>query len=230
MAARIFLLAVGVVVGATSSYYITQNVVQRKMLGMENEQIALLTDKVKQGELQIQSLQGKLDAANAQMVVDKGTIVEFNRQVSKLQDELSRSTEELLRYEQLIPSKSNMHVSVREFDAVKEGARIRYKVMLTRTQKQPPVFNGRLHFEAKGKMNGKVTTVVLKPEPVTKPEGNGKSSTEKAANNVLNLKFSRIELAQGLLVIPDGFTPESITLKVVEGKNTRVTRTLKLKS
>ena len=230
MAARIFLLAVGIAIGATSSYYITQNVVQRKMLGIENEKIALLTDKANQGELQIQSLQGKLDAANAQMVVDKSTIVEFNRQVSKLQDELSRSTEELLRYEQLIPSKSNIHVTVREFDAIKEGERIRYKVMLTRTQKRPAVFNGRLHFEAKGKMNGKATTVVLKPEPATKAEGNSKPSTEKAGNGALDLKFSKIELAQGLLVIPDGFIPESITLKVVEGKNTRVTRTLKLKS
>lgn len=230
MAARIFLLAVGIVVGATGSYYITQNVVQRKMLGIENEQLTLLADKVKQGELQIQSLQGKLDAANAQMVIDKSAIVEFNRQVSKLQDEISRSTEELLRYEQLIPSKSNMHVSVREFDAVKEGARIRYKVLLTRTQKQPAVFSGRLHFEAKGKMNGKATTVVLKPEPVDKSAENGTPATEKAGNGALNLKFSRIELAQGLLVIPDGFIPESVTLKVVEGKNTRVTRTLKLKS
>lgn len=229
MPARIFLLTVGIALGATSSYYITQNVVQRKMLGVENEQLTLLSDKVKQGEVQIQTLQGKLDAANAQMVIDKSTIDEFNRQVTKLQDEISRRTEELLRYEQLIPSKSNIHVTLREFDAIQEGARIRYKVMLTRTQKTPATFNGRLHFEVKGKMDGKTTTVVLKPESAAKAEGNGKSSTEKADNAALNLKFNRIELAQGLLVIPDGFEPESVTLKVVEGKNTRVTRTLKLK-
>lgn len=230
MAARIFLLAVGIVVGATGSYYVTHNVVQRKMLGVENEQLTLLSEKVKQGELEIQALQGKLDAANAQMVIDKSTIVEFNRQVAKLQDEIVRSTEELLRYEQLIPSKSNMHVTVREFDAVKEGARIRYKVLLTRTQKQPAVFSGRLHFEAKGKMNGKATTVVLKPDSAVQNADNNKSSTKNASNGGQNLKFSKIELAQGLLVIPDGFIPENITLKVVEGKNTRVTRTLKLKS
>lgn len=230
MAARIFLLTVGIAIGATSSYYITQNVVQRKMLGVENEQLTLLSAKVKQGELEIQALQGKLDAANAQMVVDKSTIDEFNRQVTKLQDEISRRTEELLRYEQLIPSKSNIHVTVREFDAVKEGARIRYKVMLTRTQKNPSTFKGRLHFEAKGKMNGKTTTVVLKPEPAARAEDSSKPSSTKADNAALNLSFSKIELAQGLLVIPDGFEPESVTLKVVEGKNTRVTRTLKLKS
>lgn len=229
MSARLFLLGLGIAIGSTGSYYVTQGLMQREHMLVENEQVKLLADKVQERELQVQKLQIELDAAHAQLVIDKGTITEFTRQVAKLQDDLSRNTEELLRYESLMPSKSNTAVTIREFDAVKEGERIRFKVLLTRTQSKPAVFKGRLHFEAKGKANGKATTIVLKPEA----NGNGgKDGDLKSgnANPILNLEFKKIERSQGLLVIPAGFVPESVTIKVLEGSNVRVTRDIKLKS
>lgn len=230
MSARLFLLGLGIALGSTGSYYVTQGLMQREHMLVENEQVKLLAEQVQERELQVQKLQIELDAAHAQLVIDKGTITEFTRQVAKLQDDLSRNTEELLRYESLMPSKSNTAVTIREFDAVKEGERIRFKVLLTRTQSKPAVFKGRLHFEAKGKANGKATTIVLKPE--TNGDSDGKNGNPKAGNSNpgLNLEFKKIERSQGLLVIPAGFVAESITIKVLEGSKVRVTRDIKLKS
>ena len=44
------------------------------------------------------------------------------------------------------------------------------------------------------------------------------------ANPILDLEFLRLQRSQGLLVLPEGFEPYEVTLRVLEGNNVRITK------
>ena len=52
----------------------------------------------------------------------------------------------------------------------------------------------------------------------------GNNLKNMRANPILDLEFSRIQRSQGLLVLPEGFEPFEVTLRVLEGNNVRITK------
>jgi hypothetical protein len=45
---------------------------------------------------------------------------------------------------------------------------------------------------------------------------------------LLALQFDQYQRSQGILAIPEGFVPESVTVSVLEGETVRATRSVKL--
>ena len=58
-----------------------------------------------------------------------------------------------------------------------------------------------------------------------------KSETTPAPDGVaagLALQFDQYQRSQGMLALPEGFVPESVTITVLEGDTVRATRSVKL--
>ena len=85
-------------------------------------------------------------------------------------------------------------------------------------------FSGALRFQAVGTLKGETVTVELAPMQV-------KSETTPAPDGVaagLALQFDQYQRSQGMLALPEGFVPESVTITVLEGDTVRATRSVKL--
>ncbi|CFO06121.1 integral membrane protein [Bordetella pertussis] len=50
----------------------------------------------------------------------------------------------------------------------------------------------------------------------------------EAGASLLALQFDQYQRSQGLLDLPDGFVPETVTVSVLEDTTVRATRTVKL--
>ncbi|HTM79121.1 MAG TPA: DUF6776 family protein [Devosia sp.] len=85
-------------------------------------------------------------------------------------------------------------------------------------------FKGLMQFVAKGSQQGKAVKISL--QAATQP--NGGASGGDAAANSLELNFEQFQRSGGLLSLPEGFTPQSITLNVLEGDTVRLSRTVNL--
>lgn len=234
MIARGFLFLVGVTLGASGGYYYTHNMMQREMLSQKSELSDELSHALMQEKIKLTALQSRLDTSEAQLTIDKATIAEYGSQVKKLQDDLSRTSEQLSFYDQLVPAGPQGAISVRGFDAVVEGRRVRFKVLVSRQAQAGTVFKGELKFTATGMLKGKEATVDLIPDTV-EHASTGSDSIPPVTDlkkippaPILELNFETIQRIQGLLMFPEGFVPHKITMRVLEGKTVRVSRTSEL--
>src|SRR3546814_167704 len=97
-----------------------------------------------------------------------------------------------------------------------------------RNAQSDSLFTGDMQFMASGtQADGKEAKIILKA--VLAP-GTPDSAAEDAVADAgkFALSFDEFQRANGLLGIPQGFVPRSVTLNVLEGKNIRVSRTVKL--
>ncbi len=234
MIARVFLFLVGAGLGGGAGYYYTHNMMQREMLGQKTEMSEQLSHALLQEKIKLSAVQSRLDTSEAQLSIDKATITEYQNQVKKLQDDLARTSEQLSFYDELVPAGPQGAVSVRGFDAVLEGQRIRFKVLVSRQAAAGTVFKGELSFTATGTLNGEDTTVDLTPDTV-EHASTGSDSIPSVTDlkkippaPILKLDFETIQRIQGLLMFPEGFVPHKITMRVLEGKTVRASRSAEL--
>ncbi|AIT26686.1 hypothetical protein [Bordetella holmesii] len=118
-------------------------------------------------------------------------------------------------------------------------------------------FNGELRFQAIGIQQGQTVTVELSPQQVKTDEAaapvavlppaaahalpGDEAATSKAGGTaalappngtsgagVLALHFDQFQRSQGVLALPEGFVPESVTVTVLEEGTVRATRNVKL--
>jgi len=234
MFARGFLFLVGVTMGGSAAYYYTHNMMQREMFSQKSELAEQLSHALMQEKIKLTELQSRLDISETQMTMDRATIAEYESQVKKLQDDLSRTSEQLSFYDELVPAGPQGAISVRGFDAVVEGRRVRFKVLVSRQAQAGTVFKGELKFTATGTLNGEAATVDLIPDTVEHASTGSDSIPavtdlkKQAPAPILKLDFETIQRIQGLLMFPEGFVPKKITMRVLEGKTVRASRTAEL--
>ncbi len=236
MIARTFLFLVGVGLGGGAAYYYTHNMMQREMLSQKTELSEQLSHTLLQEKIKLTALQSRLDTSEAQLSIEKATIAEYEKQVKKLQDDLSRTSEQLSFYDELVPAGPQGAVSVRGFDALLEGQRVRFKVLVSRQAAAGTVFKGELKLTASGLLKGEETTVDLVPDTI-EHASTGSDSIPSVTDlkkippaPILKLDFETIQRIQGLLMFPEGFVPQKITMRVLEGNTVRVSRTTELSS
>ena len=233
MIARSFLLVLGVSIGAAGMYYYEFNQWQRDIEQLKREHQAQVQSTLLQEQITNQALKNQLDQMQAKSMLDQATISRFTEQTARLQEELSERNEELLFYEEMLPAGPSGSISLRGLEINREGRRIQFKVVLSRNLSEDKPFKGRLQFQAKGIADGKEVSINLLPEQLTAdnrlaepPAAGTKGNNLKnmRANPILDLEFSRIQRSQGLLVLPEGFEPFEVTLRVLEGNNVRITK------
>lgn len=163
------------------------------------------------------------DALQSQLLVEQTTRSSLETTLNAAQSDLASARERLAFYEQLLPPGPAGAVTVRALDIEPRAGLLSYRVLLMRNGTSGSGFNGLMEFVANGVQKGKNVKITLKPAA-----GVGASNTEQSQSTPLKLSFDQFQRAEGLLDLPEGFVPRSVTLNVMEGLAVRATRTVNL--
>ncbi|WP_233233999.1 YhcB family protein [Bordetella sp. LUAb4] len=216
----LLVLIVGLVIGAEAMYLVQQKR-QADSDAPTPQAVQALNAELAQRSADLEFVRRQLDMAEGELAVERSTRNTLSAQVSSQMDQLGTLRDRLAFYEQLLPPGPGGVVSVRGLDVEHTAEGLSYRVLLMRSARSgSPPFVGSLQFVAEGTQNGKPKTAVLS---LLRPA----SPTPKTAADTIPFDFDQYQRGQGLLAVPEGFVPASITLNVLEGGVVRATRTVK---
>lgn len=188
-------------------------------------QAALLAQRAEQAETQSQALHRQLDHVRAELALAQGARAALAGELQSVQDELGRLRDQLAFFDQLLPAGPKGSLEIRGAAFEHHGAALRYRVLLLRNPAQAgKAFQGRLQFVASGMRNGRRVTQELLPLQV-RPDGSAAPSAE-AARELFALRFDQYQRSVGVLAVPASFIPQSISVRVLEGKIVRAVRSV----
>lgn len=201
-----------------------------------------LQANLQQKEAELRFLRAQLDTADGQIAIEQGARQTMEQSMRGLQDDISGLRERLAFFEQLLPPGPAGSVSVRGMDIRLQGDALSFTTLVTRQGQGLPEFGGMLRFSATGLQNGNPVTIALHPVMATdsaagadvgagvdgKASAGADAETVEAHNAALVLRFDQYQRNQGVLAIPAGFVPESVTVQVLEGDSVRATHTQQL--
>lgn len=185
----------------------------------------------------------RADAFQGQLAVEESTRKSLEAALLTTQQDLGRVRDQLAFFNQLLPSGPKGSISIRALDIERHGSILNYKALLMRNAPGDTTFNGLMEFVANGTQNGKAVKMILQPAeasgisasadvpaaasataaaPPDAPAG-GKAEAPK-----LDISFDQFQRSEGLLSIPAGFVPQTVTLNILEGKTLRVSRSVTL--
>ena len=229
--AALLLVGVGALMGAF--------IAQRP--GADSAALQLRSDRVAQAivrsefEMQLQRAQSRIEQAHNEVVIERAARAELEKNLSATQADLGRLKDQLAFYEQLLPPGPQGAIDLRAVDISLQGRALPYRVLLMRSGKLGERFSGRLEFEAQGlDEQGQEVTHILSPlqsaPPVTSvtQDAQVKTLLADAAPDSLKLDFEQFQRSQGILALPAGFSPEVITVRVLEGDIVLVSRRVDL--
>ncbi|WP_028357137.1 DUF6776 family protein [Brackiella oedipodis] len=243
MIARVSLLALGIVIGAGATYYFGSQALQRQQIHQQQVTQDQIDHAIRQAHINQEALQNKYNDLHAKSLLDQVTIEQLQNELTHSQDELDQAKEQLAFFQELAPASSNNRISLRGYSVKLQGQRIQFKVLLSQNGNPLNHFKGRLQFIAHGQREGKAVDLALYPEvqegqtliatdapkdqqpPALKPVQDLKKDDLAP---ILNLDFERIQRSEGLLVVPDDFQVQQITLKVLEGNSVLLSQTQNL--
>ncbi|GAA4329730.1 hypothetical protein GCM10023144_16870 [Pigmentiphaga soli] len=181
-------------------------------------------------------LQNRLNAADGQLAIERAAKDQLAAELRAAQKEMGGLRNDLAFFEQLIPADPRQgQVSIRSAEVDRQGASLRYRVLLMRSGRPSGEFRGQLQFTASGTRDGASVTVDLRPpaEPLaaavaTGPAGSGapaggaataaaQGPAGGAADDPLGLRFRQYQRAEGTLDVPPGFVARTVTVRVLEG-------------
>lgn len=201
-----------------------------------------LQANVQQKEAELRFLRAQLDTADGQIAIEQGARQTMEQSMRALQEEIGGLRERLAFFEQLLPPGPAGSVSVRGMDVKLQGDALSFTTLVTRQGQGLPEFSGLLRFSATGLQNGSPVTIALHPVTAAGSAvgavagaasgSNAPTEADTEASEVHNaalvLRFDQYQRNQGVLAIPPGFVPESVTVQVLEGDSVRAAHTQQL--
>lgn len=171
------------------------------------------------------------DALTGQLAMEESTRKGLEASLQAAQSELGAARDQLAFFDQLLPPGPKGAVSIRALEVERLGPTLQYKVLLMRNAPNGSLFSGEIQFTATGEQaDGTEEKIILRA--VMAAGASAQAST--AMDSILDddgrfaISFDEFQRANGLLSIPQGFTPKSVTLNVLEEGKVRVSRTVKL--
>lgn len=224
------MLLVGVLVGGVAGFFHARQLYRPQDAVVISVQQAEAQDEaMRQQATQLRYIRGQLDKADGELVIERSARQELETQLHAAQAELGRVRDQLAFYEQLLPPGPEGSVDIRSMQIDREGGGLRYKVLLMRSGRNGGApFAGALRFQATGVLKGETVTVDLAPLQVKAEAGPVTATGENLTAASLALQFDQYQRSQGILAVPDGFVPESVTVSVLEGETVRASRSVKL--
>lgn len=223
-------LLIGVLLGGSAGYFYAQrqarpqDAVVLSLAQAESQQEAM-----HQQATQLRYTQSQLDTADGELVIERAARQELEAQLRAVQAEVGRVRDQLAFYEQLLPPGPEGSVDIRGVQIDREGGGLRYKVLLMRSGRNGgSPFAGALRFQATGILKGETVTVELAPMQVRAEAGPVTVTGDSTTAASLALQFDQYQRSQGILAVPEGFVPESVTVSVLEGDTVRASRSIKL--
>jgi uncharacterized membrane-anchored protein YhcB (DUF1043 family) len=218
-AAAILLVGVGALVGAF--------IAQRP--GAESAALQLRSDRLAQSlvrsefEAQLQAAQSRIEQAQSEIAIERAARAELEKNLADSQRDLGRLKDHLAFYEQLLPPGPQGAIDLRAVYIAMQGRALSYRVLLMRSGKPGERFSGRLEFVALGRQKNKEVTHVLSALQSASPINAGAKDaqttqmTGDASSELLKLDFEQFQRLQGMLALPAGFEPQSVTVRVLDG-------------
>ena len=231
VAGAVVLVGAGALVGA----YIAGRPGGEELVLQIRSERAAHAQAVSDWDAQLQASVRHAEQVQGELAVERAARIELERTLQKAEQDLGQMRDKLAFYEQLLPPGPQGSIDVRAFDVQRQPGALSFRVLLMRSGKPGERFNGSLQFVATGQRLGHPETLVLKPlQAQAKAAGPaGASAAESAlpvdqAPDVLKLEFDQFQRSQGLLALPDDFSPQALTVRVVEGDIILATRRVDL--
>lgn len=195
-----------------------------------------------QSRADLEQARAQLNAVQARLTIEESTRKGLETTLQSTQAELGHARDQLAFFDQLFPPGPKGAVSIRALDIQRQGSRLFYKVLLMRNGANSEAFQGRLKFIASGIQDGKKAKVELKiakyadaainsaASPVAEVGAKVNADANAKVGNASDfaLNFEQFQRSGGLLSVPDGFVPQTITVNVLEGDAIRATRSVNL--
>ncbi|MCD0504202.1 DUF6776 family protein [Bordetella petrii] len=222
-------LLVGLAAGGAAGYqYARQSTAVSDSVVVSAEQAAAQDAAVRQSQAESRFLRAQLDTADGEIAVERAARQELETQLRSTQDELGRVRDRLAFFEQLLPPGPEGAVDIRGAEIQREGAGLKYRVLLMRSGRSETPFSGMLRFQAAGVLKGETVSVDLAPMQVKADTPADPGAVPAAGGGPLALQFDQYQRNEGVLELPQGFVPETVTISVLEGSTVRAARTIKL--
>jgi len=167
--------------------------------------------------------------ALSRLTVAETTREHLATELAQAQAEVSRLRQSVAFYERVIPAAGeSSRVQIRSAEVYPLGSNLlQYRVLVMRNRTANDFFQGELRFVATGEQDGSSATIPLERLSIA-PTSEAGANPTPAENAAPGLRFQQYQRATGLLAIPPGFTPATITVRVLEGKAIRAEHTVTL--
>ena len=164
-------------------------------------------DKVREERDQAQSI---ANTAGTLVTTEKASYERLAAQVKQLEADNASLRDDLGFFEKLIPAAAGDGVAIRGLQAeLKEGATLKWQVLVIQASRNAAEFNGRLELTFSGVQNGKPWTGVLPNGPMA----------------VRIKQYGRVE---GTFEVPAQVVVKGVQAKVMDGAALRATQSIKL--
>ncbi|MFW7341678.1 DUF6776 family protein [Pollutimonas sp. H1-120] len=212
-------LLAGLVLGAAGALYWAGGVNHQQNESQAQQIQAELTDH----RIELAQARAQLDALTGRLVMEESTRKGLETTLQATQAELGQARDQLAFFDQLLPPGPKGAISIRALDIERLGPTLQYKVLLMRNAQDDTPFKGQMQFVAAGVQQGKPVKITL--HPALAPGSADSASPEVTG---LDLSFDQFLRSGGLLSVPEGFTPQAVTLNILEGGTLRVSRRINL--
>lgn len=223
-------LVIGALLGGSASFFYARQLYRpTDAVLVSARQAEAQEEAMRQQSTQLRYTQGQLDTADGELVIERAARQELETQLRAAQAEVGRVRDQLAFYEQLLPPGPEGSVDIRGVEIDRGAGGLRYKVLLMRSGRNGGApFSGALRFQATGILKGETVKVDLAPMQVKAESGSVAIPGDSAPTSPLALQFDQYQRSQGILALPEGFVPESVTVSVLEGDTVRASRSVKL--
>lgn len=190
------LLLVGIALGAGGVLFLQANYGPQRLTVEQSEQ---LHTELSAANLERQRLQTQLDEAIGQRDANKSTHEQLTTDLAQARTRIDTLNQELLLFQDAMPpDPRGGDIGVRSAAFKRQPGQLSYQVLIMRENHTGPAFKGNVVLAIEGNYaNGRRGT--LTPDP-------------------LALELQRYNNTQGVLPLPDGFTPRSVTIRVLDGQ------------
>ncbi|WP_397473551.1 DUF6776 family protein [Pusillimonas sp.] len=227
-----FWLFLALVAGAAGGYWVAGTIGEEsaaRRFARLNTEFQVVTA---QHRHDYQALKTNFDTLQGRLLVEESTRKSLEEALQSTQAELGRARDQLAFFDRLLPPGPSGSVSIRALDFQSHGPTLSYKVLLMRNAPGPAAFAGQMQFLATGKLGDEQVELALQPATAHAAGDAANevsdSDGEPSTQGPLMLQFEQFQRSEGLLALPEGFEPATVTLNVLEGKTLRVSRTVSL--
>ncbi len=171
----------------------------------------------------IRSAQAVLDS---RLAVAESAQAALGQELAAARGEITRLQRRVAFFERLVPDgNEGNRISIRSAEVHSLGSNlVQYRVLVMRHGPAHEPFEGTLQFVATGNHDGSSATIPLERLATAPTSESGASAQAEAAG----LNFQQYQRASGLLAIPPGFEPATITVRVIQGKAVKAEHTMTL--
>ena len=117
MVARLFLLFLGMAIGGGSVYYYQQAELRREQDSWRAKLSEQVDYEKSQAMINYQAIENLYHEQKAKALLDNAMIVQYSREIERLNDEVTHLSGELAFYEEMIPAGPDGALSLRGFEA-----------------------------------------------------------------------------------------------------------------